>query len=743
MKKSEIRAEKSHIRKLRQSLKKIRMQCLCSGEQMRLREEEDKQAELGAGRDYNGISASSVAESESAKKLDNGNIEEAELSLRETSSLNYEEARALLGRIEYQKGNIEAALRVFEGIDINGITVKMKTALTVKEERKHRRRSKSGSAAAAAAAPQPPMSKHAVSLLFEAIFLKAKSLQRLGRFQEAAQSCRVILDIVEASLSEGASENVTGDVKLQETLTKAVELLPQLWKLADSPRDAILSYRRALLNHWKLDSQTTARIQKEYAVFLLYSGEEAVPPNLRSQTEGSFIPRSNVEEAILLLMLLLRKVNQKRISWDAAILDHLSFALTIAGDLTALAKQLEELSPEILDPRELYHTLSLCYHGAGEGLVALSLLRKLFSERNDPNQVSDLLMASKICGERAGLAEEGLDYARRAIGNLGKECVQLDGAARLVLGITLTESSRTAATEAERMARQSEGIQALECADMTDTRVVHRLALENAEQRKLDSSLAYAKQALKLGAESDLEVWLLLARVLSAQKRFSDAETIVDAALNETGKWEQGKLLRLKAKLRLAKGEVKDAIKTYTQLLALLQVQSKSFNSSKKLPKVYVEELRSLELGTWHDLAHIYIDLSQWRDAETCLSRSRLIVPYSSARYHTEGVLYKRQGQLEEAMEAFTTALDIDPLHVPSLISKAEILLELGNRSSIAVVRSFLMEALRIDRLNQSAWYNLGKMFKAEASVSSLQEAVECFQAAVTLEETMPVEPFR
>uniref|UniRef100_A0A1J3I0C4 Tetratricopeptide repeat protein 7B n=1 Tax=Noccaea caerulescens TaxID=107243 RepID=A0A1J3I0C4_NOCCA len=740
MKKSEIRPEKSHLRKLRQSLKKIRMQCLCSGEQMRLREEEDKQAELGAGRDYNGISASSVAESESAKKLDNGNIEEAELSLRETSSLNYEEARALLGRIEYQKGNIEAALRVFEGIDINGITVKMKTALTVKEERKHRRRSKSGSAAAA---PQPPMSKHAVSLLFEAILLKAKSLQRLGRFQEAAQSCRVILDIVEASLSEGASENVTGDVKLQETLTKAVELLPQLWKLADSPRDAILSYRRALLNHWKLDSETTARIQKEYAVFLLYSGEEAVPPNLRSQSEGSFIPRSNVEEAILLLMLLLRKVNQKRISWDAAILDHLSFALTIAGDLTALAKQLEELSPEILDQRELYHTLSLCYNGAGEGLVALRLLRKLFSERNDPNRVSDLLMASKICGERAGLAEEGLDYARRAIGNLGKECVQLDCAARLVLGITLTESSRTAATEAERMARQSEGIQALECADMTDTRVVHCLALENAEQRKLDSSLAYAKQALKLGAESDLEVWLLLARILSAQKRFSDAETIVDAALNETGKWEQGKLLRLKAKLRLAKGEVKDAIKTYTQLLALLQVQSKSFNSSKKLPKVYVEELRSLELGTWHDLAHVYIDLSQWRDAETCLSRSRLIVPYSSARYHTEGVLYKRQGQLEEAMEAFTTALDIDPMHVPSLISKAEILLELGNRSSIAVVRSFLMEALRIDRLNQSAWYNLGKMFKAEASVSSLQEAVECFQAAVTLEETMPVEPFR
>ncbi|CAF2069322.1 hypothetical protein HID58_040916 [Brassica napus] len=737
MRNSETRPpEKLRLHRVRKRLRNIRMKCLCSGEQMRLIEEEDKRSELGVG---NVSSALSAAESENAKKLDNGNIEEAELSLRETSSLNYEEARALLGRIEYQKGNIEAALRVFEGIDINGITIKMKSALTAREEKKHRRRSKGSFVAP----PQPPMSKHAVSLLFEAIFLKAKSLQRLGRFQEAAQSCRVILDIIEASVSEGASENVTGDIKLQETLTKAVELLPQLWKLADSPRDAILSYRRALLNHWKLDPETTARIQKEYAVFLLYSGEEAVPPNLRSQTEGSFIPRNNVEEAILLLMLLLRKVNQKRISWDASILDHLSFALTMAGDLTALAKQLEELSPEILDQRELYHTLSLCYHGAGEGLVALGLLRKLFSEREDPNRISGLLMASKICGERPGLAEEGLDYARRAIGSLGNECVQLDGAARLVLGIALTESSRTTATEAERVARQSEGMQALASADMTDPRVLHRLALENAEQRKLDSALVYAKQALKLGAESDLEAWLLLARVLSALKRFSDAETIADAALNETGKWEQGKLLRLKAKLRLARGEVKEGIKSYTEVLALLQVQSKSLNSSKKLPKGYVEELRSLELGTWHDLAHIYIDLSQWRDAETCLSRSRLIAPYSPLRYHAEGVLYQRRGQLEEAMEAFTTALDIDPMHVPSLISKAEILLELGNRSSVAVVRSFLMEALRIDRMNHSAWYNLGKMFKAEGSISSKQEAVECFQAAVALEKTMPVEPFR
>ena len=40
-----------------------------------------------------------------------------------------QEARALLGRIEYQKGNVEGALHVFESIRIVATTPKMKLAL--------------------------------------------------------------------------------------------------------------------------------------------------------------------------------------------------------------------------------------------------------------------------------------------------------------------------------------------------------------------------------------------------------------------------------------------------------------------------------------------------------------------------------------------------------------------------------------------------------------------------------------
>lgn len=88
--------------------------------------------------------------------------------------MNFQEARALLGRYEYQKGNIEAALHVFEGIDIAALTPKIKNTLARVGERR-RRRSQSFST--------PPMSINAVTLLLEAILLKAKSLQDLGRFK--------------------------------------------------------------------------------------------------------------------------------------------------------------------------------------------------------------------------------------------------------------------------------------------------------------------------------------------------------------------------------------------------------------------------------------------------------------------------------------------------------------------------------------------------------------------------------
>ncbi|KAF5189156.1 Npg1, partial [Thalictrum thalictroides] len=140
-------------------------------------------------------------------KLDEGNIQEAESSLREGLSLNFEEARALLGRLEYQRCNFESALRVFEGIDIQSAIQRLQPSLGEKRSSKKGRSSNESVYTG---------SQHAVSLMLEAIYLKAKSLQKLGRVNESAQECKTVLDVVEKIFQYGIPDDVV-DNKLQDT----------------------------------------------------------------------------------------------------------------------------------------------------------------------------------------------------------------------------------------------------------------------------------------------------------------------------------------------------------------------------------------------------------------------------------------------------------------------------------------------------------------------------------------------
>ena len=98
-----------------------------------------------------------------------------------------------------------------------------------------------------------------------------------------------------------------------------------------------------------------------------------------------------------------------------------------------------------------------------------------------------------------------------------------------------------------------------------DSRVLYSLSLENAEQK--NNLLLLCKEAGETWIKAEELHWLLLAQILSAQKQFTDAETIVGATLDRTGKWTQGDLLLTKARIQATHGQFGDAVETYTQLL--------------------------------------------------------------------------------------------------------------------------------------------------------------------------------
>ncbi|KAF0893315.1 hypothetical protein E2562_023949 [Oryza meyeriana var. granulata] len=484
---------------------------------------------------------------------------------------------------------------------------------------------------------------------------------------EAAKECSTILDVVESALPEGLPDIFGDDCNLKATICRAFELLPELYKLGGFHFEAVSSYRRALWSNWNLDEKAIGRIQKEFAVLLLYSGCETCSPNLISQLDGAFVPRNNLEEAILLLMLLLRKFNLKRHERDPTVIHHLTFALSMSGQLKPLAIQFEELLPGVLHSREWLYNVALCYLAEEDDLIALNLLKRILMSGEDSNSLKELLLASKICCENSVHGEEGALFARRALANLHGGCDQIEVSANLLLGISLSNQAIFATTNTTRASQQREALEVLGIAQKKmhgiDFRVMYNLSLENAKQRKLDTAALYAKKLLKLEGGSELKTWLLMARIMSAQRRFEDAESFVNAALDQTGKWFEGDLLQIKAKMQASQGRFKKAVETYTQLLAVIQLRTKSFNAGVSVLKGYTDD-RSLEIETWYDLVLLYISMSQWRDAELCISKMKAISPYSALACHATGKIHEAKGFLKEALRAYSTALDLEPRHM-------------------------------------------------------------------------------
>ncbi|XP_010524113.1 PREDICTED: uncharacterized protein LOC104802285 [Tarenaya hassleriana] len=664
-------------------------------------------------------------------KLDEGNIQEAESSLREGLSLNFEEARALLGRLEYQRGNLEGALRVFEGIDLHAAIQRLQASVPEKPAPKKNRSRDSNHS----------VSQHAVSLLLEAIYLKAKSLQKLGRLTEAARECKSVLDSVEKIFQLGIPDAQV-DNRLQETVSQAVELLPELWKEAGDYQEAISAYRRALLSQWNLDNDRCARIQKCFAVFLLHCGVEASPPSLGSQIEGSYVPRNNLEEAILLLMILLKKFNLGKAKWDPSVIEHLTFALSLCSQTSVLAKQLEEIMPGVFNRVERWNSMALSYSAAGQSSAAVNLLRKSLHKHEQPDDLVALLMAAKLCSEDPRLAEEGASYAQRGIDHAQGMDEHLKGVGLRMLGLCLGKRAKISSSDFERSRFQSEALKALDGAvafEHNNPDLIFELGVQYAEQRNLKAASRYAKEFIDATGGSVLKGWRFLALVLSAQQRFSEAEVVVDAALDETAKWDQGPLLRLKAKLKIAQSKPTEAIETYRYLLALVQAQRKSFGPLRSVTQL--EEDKVNEFEVWHGLANLYSSLSHWNDVEVCLEKARELKQYSASMLHTEGRMWVGRGDGKAAISAFLDGLLLDPTSVPCIVELSSLLSERGKDHSptLPVVRSLLSDALKLDPTNRMAWYYLGMVHKHDGRVA---DATDCFQAASMLEESDPIESF-
>ncbi|KAL9330645.1 hypothetical protein ACSQ67_000255 [Phaseolus vulgaris] len=709
------------------------MLCACSGEQFKF-EEAPQSPESLATRDFSASGLSSRT-GDWESKFDETQVDEVESTLKETLSLNYEEARALLGRLEFQRGNFDAALLVFEGIDIRALAPRMIRAIA--ERTKQRKpRSKVDNVL------PNVMSMHSVSLLLEAILLKSKSLEELGRYTEAAKECRIIVDTVESALPKGMPEGIGEDCKLQEMFYKALELLPNLWIKAGFLDEAVTAYRRALIKPWNLETWRLASVQKDLATTLLYGGVEVNLPS-QLQVNGLTTPMSGTEEAILLLLILSGKMALQEIDWDPEIMDHLTFSLSITGMFESLADNLEKILPGIYDRAERWYFLALCYSAAGQNEVALNLLRKACgsSEAKHRPYFPSFLFGAKLCSLCPNHAHEGIKFSQEVIDLAKHQNEHFLGEGQKFLGTCQGAAARISVLDSERIIFQRQSLSFLNDAvalnGNNDPEVIISLGLENAIQRNLNAAYDNLMIYSDMMAGSSKRGWQLLALIVSAQQRFKDAETIVDFALDEACSIDQLELLRLKAILQITQQQPKQAIETYRILLAVIESQKNHWLQAKAFRHEALTQ-QKLEMEAWQDLATIYVDLCSFLDAKVCVDKAQLIDFFSPRSWHVTGLSFESRSMHKEALASFSVSLSLEPDYIPSIISAAKLLLKLGMQP-LPIARSFLMNALRLDPTNHDAWFNLGLVSKMEGS---LQQAADCFQAAYELKLSAPVQKF-
>lgn len=685
------------------------MLCACSGEQFRF-EDQPGSPESLATRDFSASGLSSRnGGGDWDSKLEDIQVDEAESTLKEALSLNYEEARALLGRLEYQRGNFDAALQVFKGIDIKVLTPRIIKAI-VEKTLPCKPRSK------AVIVPPTTMSMHSVSLLLEAILLKARSLEELGSYKEAAEECKIILDVVENALPSGMPDGISGFAKLQDIFQKALELLPLLWKKAGNHHETIASYRRALSRPWNLDPQRLAVTQKSLALVLLYGSVEACP-------------KDNIEEAIVLLMLLVKKMVVGDIQWDPELMDHLTYALSMTGQFEVLANYLEQTLPGVYTRGERWYLLSLCYSAAGIDKAAINLLKMALgpSESRQIPHIPLLLFGAKLCSKDPKHSRDGINFAHRLLDLGNSQSEHLLSQAHKFLGVCYGNAARSSKLDSERVFLQKKSLFSLNEAAKRgkadpELDVIFNLSVENAVQRNVQAALDGAVEYSSMVGGVSTKGWKHLAIVLSAEKRLKDAESILDFTMEEAGDIEKIELLRLKAVLQMAQEQPKKAMKTCSSLLGLIRAQEKSEQSESLLQK--------FETEAWQDLASVYGKLGSWSDAETCLEKARSMCYYSPRGWNETGLCLEAKSLHEEALISFFLSLSIEPDHVPSIVSIAEVMMKSGDES-LPTAKSFLMNALRLDPRNHDAWMKLGHVAKKQGLS---QQAAEFYQAAYELE---------
>mmetsp|Transcript_36208 Transcript_36208/g.80562 ORF Transcript_36208/g.80562 Transcript_36208/m.80562 type:complete len:429 (-) Transcript_36208:348-1634(-) len=287
--------------------------------------------------------------------------------------------------------------------------------------------------------------------------------------------------------------------------------------------------------------------------------------------------------------------------------------------------------------------------------------------------------------------------------------------------------------------------------------IQYNLAVLKAELGQVDAAVADARAAYEGCSSSNPDLTqlcvFLLALLLSSKQQHDAALRILaavgtaastpasgsgpDPPASQPGPRRADVLVgRLRARLLQAQTDLGGAIAVLAQLQKRLAACRQG---AAPLSGLALQGQQELEAQVWQDMAQALAARGDLTDALFCVEQLRKAWPTRASTYHVLGVVHEAAGQPEQALDAYNTALALEPRHAPSLLRLGTLYRRRGTTPDVSVSREFLTDALRYDTASAAGWFQLGLAAKG---LGHREEAEKHLMTAVSLAAASPVLPF-
>lgn len=141
----------------------------------------------------------------------------------------------------------------------------------------------------------------------------------------------------------------------------------------------------------------------------------------------------------------------------------------------------------------------------------------------------------------------------------------------------------------------------------------------------------------------------------------------------------------------------------------------------------------------WQDLALLCATARDHAHAHVCVAQALTLCPWQARSHCVLGQVHEASGGASEAMEAYNTALALEPTCAPALLKLGTMYLRRGTPPDVAVAHELLSDCLRYDASSAAAWFQLGLAARA---LGHSAESEATLATAVGLARSQPALPF-